>query len=424
MPGDLWAERAKAVTGADGSRNQLLLMAAAVRPDVLSGDRDSMLASPAEVSRTRALVPAWRQTLAAVSSTAAGSNDARSKEFRTYLEASLVCTYSSPDQRDAFVKAMGEGLVPLLEYRAAFCQFADAARLEPLVESGFVDAEFPLGKAALDGGADIYATAATKDYEQALRRLQAVVAEFPESLSARTLIGNIYLEYEEWQAATTAFDAVLALLPSHPDALLGRTNSVSRLGRYQEGIDTATRLIERGNWYVGQALYWRAWNYNALKNYPTARVDANRAKTLMVNAGVFLLSGLIDWSLEQRPTAETEFETALTMDFGQCEAAFYLGGVRAEMRKAPEGIAAFKQANQCYDLATTVRRKLIESVLAGKASEQTKARQIASHQRAITANDERKGQATRLIGELERYLTSLQARPSAPPPSAPARGRP
>jgi tetratricopeptide (TPR) repeat protein len=199
---------------------------------------------------------------------------------------------------------------------------------------------------------------------------------------------------------------------------------VSRLGRYQDGIDTATRLIDGGSWFLGQAHYWRAWNHNGLKNYPAARVEADRTRTLMVNAGVFLLSGLIDWSLEQREKAEQEFETALTMDFGQCEAAFYLGGVRTELRKAPEGIAAFRQATQCYDLANAVRRKSIETIAAGKGSDQAKARQIGSHQRAITANEERQVQASRLIGQLEAYLSSLQAPPPVPPPSPPGRPRP
>jgi tetratricopeptide (TPR) repeat protein len=306
-------------------------------------------------------------------------------------------------------------LVPLLEYRAGFCGAADAARLRPLAEAGFVDAEYLLGRGALDG---------ERDHELALRHLHTAAMAFPESLSAPTLIGNIYLEWEEWQAAATAFDAVLAMRPAHPDALLGRTHAVSRLGRYQDGIDTATRLIDGGSWFLGQAHYWRAWNHNGLKNYPAARVEADRTKTLMVNAGVFLLSGLIDWSLEQREKAEQEFETALTMDFGQCEAAFYLGGVRAEMWKALEGIAAFRQANQCYDLANAVRRTSIEAIAAGKGSEQRKARQIGSHQRAITANEERQVQASRLIGQLEAYLSSLQAPPPVPPPSPPGRPRP
>ena len=406
IPAAPWMERATAIAGTDGTWTQLLEMVAAVQPDVFGGDRELMAANPAVVTRIRALLPLWRETLA---------SGGASKEFRTYVEVALVCSYGAPGLALPFITSLGVGLVPLLEYRASLCGLADIARLRPLAEAGFVDAEYALGRGVLD---------VERDSELALRHFQAAATAFPESLSARTLIGNIYLEWEDWQAALTAFDAVLALRPGHPDALIGRTHSVSSLGRYQDGIDTATRLIEGGTWFLGQAHYWRAWNHNGLKNYPAARVEADRTRTLMVNAGVFLLSGLIDWSLEQREKAEQEFETALTMDFGQCEAAFYLGGVRAEMRKAVEGLAAFRQANQCYDLANVVRRKSIEAIAAGKASDQAKARQIGSHQRAITANDERKAQAARLIGQLDAYLNSLQAPPRAPPPSPSRPARP
>jgi hypothetical protein len=83
-------------------------------------------------------------------------------------------------------------------------------------------------------------------------------------------------------------------------------------------------------------LYWRAWNDFNIHNNEAARADADRTRTLMVNPAVFLLSGLIEWRLLRRETAETEFQEALKIDFGQCEAAFCLGGVRAELRKLPE----------------------------------------------------------------------------------------
>jgi hypothetical protein len=105
------------------------------------------------------------------------------------------------------------------------------------------------------------------------------------------------------------------------------------------------------------------------------------------------------------------------MDLGQCESAFYLGGVRAELRNADPAIAALKQAIQCYDLNEVVRRKLIEEIAAGTASDTTKARQIGSHQRAIDHNTERKGQATKLIGQLQAFI---EAQKKAAPPPAPA----
>lgn len=418
MPAELWIERATSLASSDPAATSLLEMVAGVSPDVRNGDREVLSANPQSRQRLRTALPEWRARLA---------SGRELPEFRRYVDKALVCEMAPPAERDTLIKSLGTGLAPLLEYAASTCGVViDAERLRPLVESGFVDGEYALGQWVLD---------VEKDHEQALRRFQVAAEAFPTSLSIPTRIGEIYIEWEEWPAANEAFSRVLAVKPRHPDALIGRTQAVSRMGRYQEGIDTATTLIDGGTWFVGQALYWRAWNHHVLKDYATARVDMTRTKTLMVNGNVFLLSGLIEWGLEDRPSAEREFQEALKMDLGQCEAAFYLGGVRAELRNAEPAIAAFRQANQCYDLVNTVRRKSIEVIAAGSASETAKARQIASHQRGIDHNDQRKGQASKLIGQLEAYIAAQAAEaarvkaaatpaPPATPPPTSARPRP
>ena len=405
MPAERWLARAREAAGAAPAAASLVEMAETLSPDISSGDREVRSANPQERVRVRKLLPDWRARLA---------TGQESAGFRKYLETALVCELEGGVQRDAFLKEFGTGLSPLLEFAASTCGYVDADRLRPMVDAGFVDGEYAIGRWLVEG---------PKDHEQALRRFRAAAEAFPSSLSIPVHIGNIHLEWEEWQPAADAFGALLAEKPRHPDALLGRTQALSRLGRYQEAIDTVTRLIDGGTWFLGPAHYWRAWNHHALKNYATARADMTRTKQLMVNGNVFLLSGLVEWALEDRPSAETEFQESIKMDFGQCESAFYLGGVRAELRNADPAIAALKQAIQCYDLNEVVRRKLIEEIAAGTASDATKARQIASHQRAIDHNTERKGQATKLIGQLQAYIEAQrpQAAPTAPvPPPAPA----
>lgn len=402
MPPEAWMDRARVAAVAEPASAELIEMVAVVAPDVFSGDREFTAANPQERFRARTLLPRWRLRLAAGS---------ESPVVRRYLEKALVCDIGGPAEREALLKGLGAGLPPLLEFAASVCGFADGQRLRQLVDGGFVDGEYALGQVVLQ---------VDKDNEQALRRFRAAQAAFPSSLSIPAQIGNIHLEWEEWQAATDVFDGVLAAKPRHPDALIGRAQAVSRLGRYQDGIDTATKLIDGGSWFLGQAHYWRAWNYNALKNNTAAHAEITRTKSLLVNAGVFLLSGLIEWGLEDRASAEREFQEAIRMDFGQCEAAFYLGGVRAELRNAEPAIAALRQAIQCYDLSTVTRRRLIESVAAGPGSETAKARSIGSHQRAIDHNEQRQGQATKLIGQLEAYLKARQPPPTQTP-APPAR---
>lgn len=225
------------------------------------------------------------------------------------------------------------------------------------------------------------------------------------------MLGQLHQSREEWPQAVAAFDAALAAAPRHADASIGRVISLSNLAQREEAIDTATRVIEAGQWFIGEAHYWRAWNHLQLGRLPLARSDADRARTLMVNAAVFVLSGLIDWRLRRMDTAEEEFERALAMDFGQCEAAQYLGTVRADRAKLPEAIAAFVQARQCYDLSLTLRREALAKTLAGPATGTTRARAAERQERAIKDVEGRRQDVVQALLTLERVTGT---RPSEP----------
>jgi tetratricopeptide (TPR) repeat protein len=376
-------------------------MVAVLPPDPLSGDRESFFARPKEFVDPKTRLDRLK-TLASGSA---------SRELRAYVEGALVCAFSAATDVDAFVTSVDEAAAPLLQYRAGLCGAVHGPRLRQLQESegGFVDADYTLGRYARDDAAP--------DQEEAMRRFQSASAAFPTSASIPTAIGNLYRAWEEWGPANTAYESALALRPTHPDALLGRTIALAHLGRHQESLDTATRLIEGGRWFQGEAYYWRGWNYLQLKDYPSARTATDRAKALMVNASVFVLSGMIEWSMMRLETAEREFEQALTMDFGQCDAALFLGGVRAELAKAEPALAALNQARQCYDVSIAVRRKLIEGILAGKGTEQTKARQVASQERAIAASEKRKADAMRAAAQIQAYLDARKQPPQAPSPT-------
>lgn len=401
LPPAQWLERANAATENDPLRIEYERMVAAVPVDPLSGDREAIFGRAKEF-----VDPQTRLTT--LKTLASGS---ASRELRAYVEGALVCVFSTAEDIAAFVKSIEETAAPLLQYRAGLCRAEHASRLRRLQESegGFVDADYTLGRYARDDAAP--------DQEEAMRRFQSASAAFPASTSIPTAIGNLYRAWEEWALASTAYESALALRPTHPDALLGRTIALAHLSRHQESLETATRLIEVGRWFQGEAYYWRGWNYLQLKDYPAARTATDLAKSLMVNASVFVLSGMIEWSMMRLDTAEREFEQALTMDFGQCDAALFLGGVRAEMPKLEPALAALNQARQCYDLSITVRRKLIEGILAGKGSEQTKARQVASQERAIAISESRRADATRAAAQVQAHLDARKPPPPAPPPT-------
>jgi tetratricopeptide (TPR) repeat protein len=195
--------------------------------------------------------------------------------------------------------------------------------------------------------------------------------------------------------------------------MIGRTISLSRLGRSDDAIETASRVIDGGQWRRGEAFYWRGWNHLVRGDYQAAWSDADRAKKLMANAAVFVLSGAIEWRLQRREAAEKEFEQALLMDLGECEAAFNLGVVRDELGKAPEALAAFTQARQCYDLSIALRSDAIARIRSGPGNEATRNRAAALHERALGDFEARREEAVRLIDVLQKRTRARGPREAA-----------
>jgi tetratricopeptide (TPR) repeat protein len=396
MPKQEWLNQARVLAENDPTRTLYLEMVAVVPPDPLSGQRDDLLLETQARNRAQSLLPVWREAL----HTGAGS-----LALRQYLELTLVCQVDTSRERvgeiDKLVAAVPD--VPLLRYRAGICNgrftrdnIASLTAVQS-ADAEFVDADYPMGRLLLEN-------TESANQEEALRRFQLAAAAFPTSVSIALSIGYLYQTWEEWASALAAFDSTLALMPTHPDAQLGRTISLSQLARHQDAIDAATKLIDGGRWHLGQAFYWRAWNHYNLDENDLARADADRTRTLMVNSAVFLLSGLIEWKAPRLPAAEKEFEQSMVMDLGQCLAALYLGGVRTELSKAVEAIAAFQQARQCYDLSIAVHRAAIEKINSGSGTPAGKARGVAREERLIADAERRREQAIKTSEAVKQRL--------------------
>jgi tetratricopeptide (TPR) repeat protein len=332
-------------------------------------DRDAP-GAPVRVPTIADRAAGWREILR----TGPGSD-----VFKRYLDLAIGCSLvPRTPQSPAVELTPDEHDVPLLRYRFGLCGI-DPRDLRALRDSdpAFVDADFTLGRIAMSGR--------PADLDEGLRWMQSAHEAFPESLPIAISLGAVYDDREEWSESLNLYDAVIAQMPVHRDALLGRAVALSHLARHEEAVAAASRMINLGEWLMGEAYYWRAWNEFSLQQYLAAREDTDRAKSRMINAAVFVLSGLVEWNFFRLPTAESELEEALKMDFGRCDAARYLGRVRAQRNNVPGALAAFKQAIQCFDLSITVRQKLIADIQAGPGSEATRNRLAAGHQRAIDA---------------------------------------
>lgn len=397
LPSEVWLERARTLAGTESALSSYLDMVDVIPPDRLSENRDALFDIRRRI-RAKESLEAWRASL---------RDGAGSDAFRAYLDVSLICAFGTlKETPDSYTGTLDPvAATPLLQYAVGACDAAHGGRLRALraSEPDFVDADYALGRYALEDPIN-------PDAEESLKRWESAARAFPRSPAIAARIGNLFRMWEDWSPALEAFDAALAVAPTHPEATIGRAVSLSRLERSEEAIETATRLIDGGQWLLGEAYYWRAWNYLRLGNFQQARADADRARTLMSNSGVMVLSGVIEWRLGRLESAEKDFEGALAIDFGECEAAFDLGVVRDQLGKPPDALAAFKQAGQCYDLSIAVRREAIDKIQKGPGTETLKARDSARHERVLADLTEQRHEITRIVATMEKTV-----RPSSVP---------
>ena len=402
LPHDEWMAQARALAAEDAGLRLIVEMADAMPLDVLTGNRDATLSQTPRGIRADQRLAEWLAALKGAPGSPA---------LRGYMHLALSCASDATRTLDEIAAHIADAVrnLPIIRYRLGACGSEQAVVLRTLraADSEFVDADYALARYAVQ-------LRPYPDLDQAARLLQSASAAFPQSPAIATTAGDVYQMIDAWAEAQAAYDAALALVPNHPDALIGRTVSLSNLRQHEPAIATATRLIEGSRWFLGQAFYWRAWNQFQLTSYPEARADADRARSLLISPAVYLLSGLIDWRLMRLDSAEHEFEEALKVDFGQCEAALFLGHVRVERTRPPEAIAAFKQAIQCYDLRIAVRREAVARLEASDAPPAHKARVIGRNQREIEDAEKRRAEAQNGAELLQKFLTSTQSPPRSP----------
>ena len=386
LPYSPWVAQASGLMPPGEEWPLYLEIVAVVRVDPQSGDREDILNLSIAQRRPEATVEFWREAL---------EQGTASRLFRAYLDLTLACSIGPRQQaiEEAEREFRGE---PLIEYRIGTCGSQSHLAELRAAHPEFVDADLPLGRNALDSG--------RPDQEEALRRFRAARAAFPESPVITASIGDVHRDREEWKEAVEAYDATLALVPTHRDALMGRTVALSNLARHDEAIATATRLLELGNWFVGGAYFWRAWNHYNLGNMSAARADVDLARSRGSSAATLVLAGMVAWRQQQLDAAEADFQGALDVDRGQCEAASLQGGVRAAREKWAEAIESFQHAQQCFDLTIALRHKFIQEINEGPGSPEGKAGQVARHERAMADAQKNRGDAMQNAAAIQKRL--------------------
>lgn len=374
LPFEPWVERARsaaAVLPPAVAAPEFLALVEALRADPAGLDREQDL-----VQRMRTvahLVPGW---LASIESSGA------SAETKMYFALAGTCGFFIRDQRDAAVaraNAVAAG-VPLLEYALGACTAAQEPWLLRALENEprFDDAAYPLGRYALNR------TAVNRPKADPAPLFVRARAAFPDSPAIAYTEATFFQARRDWARALEAFDAALRLVPTHHDARLGRVLALSMLARHDEAIDAATSLIGEGKWLIGEAYYWRAWNHYTVDRLDDSERDVELAKKRVRWSAVFVLSGLVQWR-KQRPTAaEAEFAQAVAMDPAECDAANYLGGVRAELGKWLPAEDAYSRAEGCRDREVAALRATLDDLLEHEAP----AAAIESQRKSIATSEQ------------------------------------
>jgi tetratricopeptide (TPR) repeat protein len=308
-----------------------------------------------------------------------------------YLRMSFECNNQSR-LRDWGIERVppGDLAPPLLQYRDATCEGNDPGRLEALVAGvpRFAEAHLFLGELSLRAGRLVTTE----------RHMTAALDALPELTAARLILGSVYQAMEDFDSALEAFTAVVAAVPGHREALLGKAITLSYTGRHAEAIPVLDEMVRLGTWYQGEAFYWRAWNRNRLRDLDNADSDAAEArKRLPMDPQVDKLTGLIAFGKNDMDRAEREFRTAIEHLDGRmtrdCDVEYYLAATLVTQKKWSPSAPYFQSALGCYEESESGLRTRINEIRKSDMDDQRKARLVAAKERDITATQSQQARA-------------------------------
>lgn len=298
-------------------------------------------------------------------------------ELAAYLWLALACSATemrdlSIDQLMAPVEPLASA--PLIVMKRATCRSVQTARLSELAAANprFLEVEYWLGLHAVG----------EQKLNQADRHFEAAYGWRQQWPALTQSIANVAMTAEEFARALTFYDQTLELEPKAVDALLGRIRALTYLGRNEDAIAAADRLIAIG-WYVGDARYWRAYNEVDLERYDAAWSDVEAASKLLITAEVPKLAGLIAYRRQQFELSRGRFELAHTRNSNDCETFFYLGIVNADLRAWQPTSDILVNAAKCLEASEAGYLKEIVAIEASDDPPDRKAAKIARRQQWI-----------------------------------------
>lgn len=329
--------------------------------------------SPEEDIAARRLVAdrlaGWQTVLAADRSTAA-----------VFLLRTLQCRSDPAVAERLRALPADERDPPLLAWQRAMCGPPDLAALAVLLEREpcFAEVAYQLAIGSIRLGR----------LAEAEPRLEEVVAAVPEWAAAWTSLGNVRLGREDFDGARRAYDAALERAPDLAEARLGRLKSLSYLAEHAGALEEADRLLALGEWFLGEAHFWRAWNLARLGRYEEARQDVTAARSRLHNAELYKLSSMVERFLGQPDAARAELAQARNLAPDDCEVPFLVGELEVSVGRWPAAADAFVAAGTCFVQEEASARTALEREARSAASDP---RLVARRRRQIEEAHDRQG---------------------------------
>jgi tetratricopeptide (TPR) repeat protein len=194
-----------------------------------------------------------------------------------------------------------------------------------------------------------------------------------------------YVALEEFDKAIEFYDRTLDVVPTYPDAMLGKVKALTYAGRYADAIVAVDRLL-LGRWLVGDGRYWRAFNEMQLNRNDEAWDDVEIAGKLMRNADVPKLAGIIAYRRKQVDVARAKFEEAHRLGPEDCETGFYLGVVYAEQATWPPTATVLTETSACLERAEVkANEEIAEFRASTELTAERRDRQIRKREQQIAA---------------------------------------
>jgi tetratricopeptide (TPR) repeat protein len=191
---------------------------------------------------------------------------------------------------------------------------------------------------------------------------------------------------EEFDTAVAFFEKTLDLVPGDANATLNKAKALTHGGRLTQALETLEPLLLPGTAFAGEARYWRAVNELHLRRTEEAWADIERAATMIQNAAVPKLAGIIAYRRKELKVSRERFELAWERDRTDCETGFNLGAVTAELTWWTRTAAVLPETIHCFERREVTLNREIAAIRTSAQPLSRRERQISKREAEIAGN--------------------------------------